>query len=45
MGTRQDIMLHAGMLPIELPSGSFIGAVPVWPVTEPDEPDESLVDE
>ena len=38
MGTRDDIMRHAGILPIELPSGAFIGAVPAWPVTEPDEP-------
>jgi hypothetical protein len=45
MGTRHDIMRHAGILPIELPSGSFIGAVPAWPVVEPDEPDEPLADE
>ena len=45
MSTRHDIMRHAGILPIELPSGSFIGAVPAWPVTEPDEPEDDLTDE
>lgn len=45
MGTRQYLMSHAGILPIELPSGSFIGAVPAWPVIAQDEPDEALEDE
>lgn len=42
MGTREDIMVYAGIRPIELPSGAFIGAVPAWPVTELDLEDEEL---